>query len=62
MIEGLLRNGARHIFGYPGGAIMPLYDALVGSGLTHFLCRHEQAAALAADSYGRVTRKAGVCV
>ncbi len=62
LIEGLLRNGARHIFGYPGGAIMPLYDALVGSGLTHYLCRHEQAAALAADSYGRVTRKAGVCV
>ena len=62
LIEGLLRNGVQHIFGYPGGAIMPLYDALVGSGLEHFLCRHEQGAALAADAYGRVTRRAGVCM
>ncbi|MEM1411420.1 MAG: thiamine pyrophosphate-binding protein, partial [Pseudomonadota bacterium] len=62
MIEALKRNGVEHIFGYPGGAIMPLYDALVDSGLKHFLCRHEQGAALAADAYGRVTRKPGVCM
>ena len=62
MIDALLRNGVRHVFGYPGGAIMPLYDALVGSGLEHFLCRHEQGAAFAADAYGRVTRKPGVCL
>lgn len=62
MIEALKRNGVQHIFGYPGGAIMPLYDALVDSGLTHFLCRHEQGAAFAADAYGRVTRKPGVCM
>jgi len=62
LIDALLRNGVRHIFGYPGGAIMPLYDALVGSGLEHFLVRNEQAAALAADGYGRVTRRAGVCM
>ena len=62
MIEALKRNGVQHIFGYPGGAIMPLYDALVDSGLTHFLCRHEQGAAFAADAYGRVTRRPGVCM
>ena len=52
----------RHIFGYPGGAIMPVYDALVGSTLTHILVRHEQGAALAADAYGRVTGEPGVCL
>jgi acetolactate synthase-1/2/3 large subunit len=62
LIEMLKRNGVKHLFGYPGGTIMPVYDALVGSGLKHFLCRHEQGAALAADAYGRVTRKAGVCM
>jgi len=62
LIEALERNGVRQIFGYPGGTIMPVYDALVGSGLKHYLCRHEQGAALAADAYGRVTRKAGVCM
>lgn len=62
LIEALKHNGAAQIFGYPGGTIMPVYDALVGSGLKHYLCRHEQGAALAADAYGRVTRKAGICM
>ena len=62
LIEMLKRNGVKQIFGYPGGTIMPVYDALVGAGLQHYLCRHEQGAALAADAYGRVTRKAGVCM
>ena len=62
LIRALERNGVKQIFGYPGGTIMPVYDALVGSGLKHYLCRHEQGAALAADAYGRVTRKAGVCL
>ncbi len=62
LIEALERNGVEHIFGYPGGTIMPVYDALVNSSMRHFLCRHEQGAALAADAYGRVTRKAGVCM
>jgi acetolactate synthase-1/2/3 large subunit len=62
LIEALQNNGVKQIFGYPGGTIMPVYDALVGSGLKHYLCRHEQGAALAADAYGRVTRKAGVCM
>jgi len=62
LIEMLKRNGVKQIFGYPGGTIMPVYDALVGSGLKHYLCRHEQGAALAADAYGRITRRAGVCM
>ena len=62
LIEALERNGVKQIFGYPGGTIMPVYDALVGSSLKHYLCRHEQGAALAADAYGRVTRRAGVCM
>src|SRR5210317_1982789 len=62
LIEALQNNGVKQIFGYPGGTIMPVYDALVGSGLKHYLCRHEQGAALAADAFGRVTRKAGVCM
>ena len=62
LIEALERNGVEQIFGYPGGTIMPVYDALVGSSLRHYLCRHEQGAALAADAYGRVTRRPGVCI
>ena len=62
LLEALERNGVKQIFGYPGGTIMPVYDALVGTRLKHYLCRHEQGAALAADAYGRVTRKAGVCM
>ncbi|MEO5641446.1 MAG: acetolactate synthase 2 catalytic subunit [Sphingomicrobium sp.] len=62
VVQALEREGVTHIFGYPGGAIMPVYDALPGSSLTHILVRHEQAAALAADAYGRVTGKPGVCL
>jgi len=62
IVEALEREGVRHVFGYPGGAIMPLYAALPGSRLIHILVRHEQAAALAADAYGRVTGEPGVCI
>ena len=62
VVQALEREGVRHIFGYPGGAIMPVYDALVGSSIKHILVRHEQAAALAADAYGRVTGRPGVCL
>ena len=62
VVEALEREGVRHVFGYPGGAIMPVYDALPGSNLRHILVRHEQAAALAADAYGRVTGEPGVCI
>jgi acetolactate synthase-1/2/3 large subunit len=50
------------VFGYPGGAIMPLYDALEGSGVRHILTRHEQGAIFAAEGYARVTGKAGVAI
>jgi acetolactate synthase-1/2/3 large subunit len=62
LIDALERNGVECIFGYPGGAIMPVYDALVASSIRHYLCRHEQGAALAADAFGRSTRRAGVCM
>ena len=61
--ESLLREGVEVIFGHPGGAILPFYDALWGyPQLRHILVRHEQAAAHAADGYARVTGKVGVCV
>ena len=61
--ESLLREGADVIFGYPGGAILPFYDALWSyPQLRHILVRHEQSAAHAADGYSRVTGKVGVCV
>lgn len=62
LIEALERAGVSLVFGYPGGAIMPVYDALVGSNLTHILMRHEQGAAFAAGGYARATGKVGVCM
>ena len=63
VVEALEREGVTQLFGYPGGAIMPVYDALTQSTqLQHILVRHEQAAALAADAYGRVTGRPGVCI
>lgn len=56
------REGVRVVFGYPGGAIMPVYDALYDSSLVHVLVRHEQAAALAADGYARASGEVGVCI
>jgi len=60
--HALEAEGVDTIFGYPGGAIMPFYDALVDSGLRHILVRHEQGAALAANGYARASGKVGVCV
>ncbi|GAC1544924.1 MAG: biosynthetic-type acetolactate synthase large subunit [Herpetosiphon sp.] len=63
MCEALLREGVEVMFGYPGGCIMPFYDALVGyPALHHVLVRHEQAAGHAAEGYARVTNKVGVCI
>ena len=63
LCEALVREGVELLFGYPGGAIMPFYDALTGyAALRHVLVRHEQAAAHAADGYARATGKVGVCV
>ncbi|MFT6882922.1 MAG: acetolactate synthase-1/2/3 large subunit [Marinoscillum sp.] len=59
----LIEEGVDLIFGYPGGAIMPIYDALYGYSdkLTHILTRHEQGATHAAQGYARVTGRTGVC-
>jgi acetolactate synthase I/II/III large subunit len=63
LCEALVREGVELLYGYPGGAIMPFYDALTSyPALHHVLVRHEQAAAHAADGYARATGKAGVCV
>src|SRR5437667_6348167 len=63
LCEALVREGVDLLYGYPGGAIMPFYDALTEyPTLRHVLVRHEQAAAHAADGYARATGKVGVCV
>lgn len=65
LIDSLKRHGVKHIFGYPGGAILPIYDELYQAeargDLQHILVRHEQGAAHAADGYARATGKVGVC-
>ncbi|MBI2250934.1 MAG: acetolactate synthase 2 catalytic subunit, partial [Brevundimonas diminuta] len=62
LVSSLERMGVEVVFGYPGGAIMPIYDALTGSSLKHILVRHEQAAAFAADAYARLSGRVGVCM
>ena len=65
LIDSLIQNGVEHIFGYPGGAILPIYDELYHwekqNLIKHILVRHEQSAAHAADAYSRTTKKVGVC-
>ncbi len=61
--ESLLKEGVDVVFGHPGGAVLPLYDALYSyPQIRHILVRHEQAAAHAADGYARVTGRPGVCI
>ncbi len=61
VVKALQDQGVRHIFGYPGGAVLPIYDALFQQDLVeHILVRHEQGAAHAAEGYARSTGKAGV--
>jgi acetolactate synthase-1/2/3 large subunit len=62
LARALEAEGVDLLFGYPGGAIMPFYDALPGSKLKHILVRHEQGAALAANGYARASGRVGVCV
>lgn len=62
IIQELKRQNVETVFGYPGGAIMPLYDALYNGDIEHILCRHEQGAAIAAIGYARATGKVGVCI
>jgi len=65
LIDSLRRHGVKHIFGYPGGAILPIYDELYRAeargDIQHILVRHEQGAAHAADGYARATGQVGVC-
>src|SRR3979409_2554252 len=61
VIQALADQGAEHIFGYPGGAVLPIYDALFQQDkLRHILVRHEQGAVHAAEGYARSTGKVGV--
>ncbi|EGT4385781.1 acetolactate synthase 2 catalytic subunit [Cronobacter malonaticus] len=62
VVHALRAQGVDTVFGYPGGAIMPVYDALYDGGVEHLLCRHEQGAAMAAIGYARATGKTGVCI
>jgi len=66
LLDSLKRHGVKHIFGYPGGAILPIYDELYKfqsrGDLKHILVRHEQGASHAADGYARATGEVGVCM
>ncbi|PHM74818.1 acetolactate synthase 2 catalytic subunit [Xenorhabdus kozodoii] len=62
VVEALRKQGIEKVFGYPGGAIMPVYDALYDGGVEHILCRHEQGAAMAAIGYARASGRPGVCI
>jgi acetolactate synthase-1/2/3 large subunit len=65
LLDSLVRNDTRHIFGYPGGAILPIYDEVYKweekNLIKHILVRHEQGAVHAADGYARATSRVGVC-
>ena len=60
--EALVREGVEVIFGYPGGAIMPAYDAMIEYPIHHVLTRHEQGASHMADGYARASGQVGVCI
>ncbi|QIZ78055.1 acetolactate synthase 2 catalytic subunit [Ferrimonas lipolytica] len=62
VVHALTEHGVTKVFGYPGGAIMPVYDALLDSPVEHLLCRHEQGAAFAAIGYARSSGKVGACI
>lgn len=66
LVDSLVRHGVKDIFGYPGGAILPVYDEIykaeVRGAIRHYLVRHEQGAVHAADGYARATGRVGVCV
>ena len=64
ILECLLEQGVDTVFGYPGGAVLNIYDALYkySDKITHILTAHEQGAAHAADGYARASGKVGVCI
>ncbi|SDH82957.1 acetolactate synthase, large subunit [Vibrio xiamenensis] len=62
VVTALQQQGIKQVFGYPGGAIMPIYDALYDGGVEHILCRHEQGAAMAAIGMARASQEVAVCM
>ncbi|MGM0219952.1 biosynthetic-type acetolactate synthase large subunit [Enterococcus sp. AZ126] len=62
LIDALLKQKVEMIFGYPGGAVLPLYDALYDGDIPHILTRHEQGAVHAAEGYAKATGKPGVVI
>jgi acetolactate synthase I/II/III large subunit len=62
LIKRLKDYGVDTLFGYPGGCIMPVYDALLDLDMRHILCRHEQGSAFAANGYARSSGRLGVCL
>jgi len=62
LVEALKKEKVEIIFGLPGGAIMPVYDELLDSGIRHILVTHEQCAGHMADSFARVSHRVGVCM
>ncbi len=62
LVKSLEAEGVDTIFGYPGGVVLPIYDALYDADIRHILTRHEQGAAHAADGYARATGRPGVCL
>src|ERR671911_262028 len=62
IIECLKAEGVEHVFGIPGGANLPTYDALYDGGVRHILCRHEQGAGHAAEGYAKASGKVGVAL
>src|SRR5271167_3259761 len=60
--ECLVRQGVKHVFGYPGGAILPAYDAMTRYPIHHILVRHEQGATHMADGYARASGRVGVAI
>ena len=62
LLESLRKEGVKIIFGYPGGSVLPIFDALYDAPIKFILTRHEQGAAHAADGYARATGEVGVCL
>lgn len=62
LLDSLVQEGVEVLFGYPGGAVLPIYDALINSPIRHLLPRHEQTCVHAADAFARVSGRVGVCL
>ena len=62
LVESLMQHGVERVFGYPGGANIPIFDAILDSSLELILCRHEQGGTHMADGFARTANKAGVVV